>query len=58
MDKTIEQEDEEFFMSIRDTVDDMFTRMFPTKMFCEAEDAEIVEDFEDVVDEEEDDDQE
>jgi len=50
MGKTTEQLDEEFFMSIRDTVDDMFARMFPTKMFCEVE-----EDIEDVVGEEEDD---
>lgn len=59
MGKTTEQLDEEFFMSIRDTVDDMFARMFPAKMFCEG-DAELIEDFEDVVDEdeEEEDDQE
>ena len=53
MGKTTEQLDEEFFMSIRDTVDDMFARMFPAKMFCEAEDAELIEDFEDVVDKDE-----
>lgn len=46
MSKSQEQLDEELMMSIRDTVDDMFTRMFPPKMFCEAEvtDAELIED--------------
>ncbi len=37
MSKTQEQKDEEFFMSIRDTVDDMFMKLFPSKMFCEVE---------------------
>lgn len=49
--KTQEELDEEFMMSIRDTVDDMFEKMFPSKMFCEVE-----EDIEDVVDEEKKDD--
>lgn len=47
--KTQEELDEELMMSIRDTVDEMFEKMFPAKMFCEVE-----EDIEDVVDEEED----
>ena len=60
MSKTQEQLDEELFASLLPTIDDMFAQMFPAKMFCEAEDAELIEDFEDVVDEgeEEDDDQE
>lgn len=58
MSKTQEQLDEELMMSLLPTIDDMFSRMFPSKMFCEAEDAELIEDFEDVVDEEESDDDE
>lgn len=55
MSKTQEQLDEELFASLLPTIDDMFDKIFPAKMFCEAE-----EDIEDVVDEneEEDDDQE
>ena len=53
MSKSQEQLDEEFMLSIRDTVDEMFEKMFPLKMFCEVE-----EDIEDVVDEEKNDDQE
>ena len=63
MSKTQEQLDEELFASLLPTIDDMFGRifpLFPAKMFCEAEDAELIEDFEGVVDEdkEEGDDQE
>jgi len=58
MNKTQEQLDEELMMSLLPTIDDMFSRIFPSKMFCEAEDAELIEDFEDVVDEEESDDDE
>jgi hypothetical protein len=58
MSKTQEQLDEELMMSLLPTIDDMFSRMFPSKMFCEAEDAELIEDFEDVVGEEESDDDE
>jgi hypothetical protein len=62
MSKTQEQLDEELMMSLLPTIDDMFSRMFPSKMFCEAEDAELIEDFENVrgflpVDEEESDDE-
>lgn len=53
MSKTQEQLDEEMFRGMLDTVDDMFDKIFPAKMFCEVE-----EDIEDVVDEEEGDDQE
>jgi len=57
MSKTQEQLDEELFASLLPTIDDMFDKIFPAKMFCEAEEA-----IEDVVDEdedeEEDDDQE
>lgn len=35
--KTQEELDEELMMSIRDTVDEMFEKMFPPKMFCEVE---------------------
>ena len=58
MSKTQEQLDEELMMSLLPTIDDMFSKIFPSKMFCEAEDAELIEDFEDVVDEDEDDDEE
>jgi len=58
MNKTQEQLDEELMMSLLPTIDDMFSKLFPSKMFCEAEDAELIEDFEDVVDEEESDDDE
>ena len=60
MSKTQEQLDEELFDSLLPTIDEMFDKIFPAKMFCEAEDAELIEDFEDAVDEdeEEDDDQE
>jgi hypothetical protein len=57
MSKTQEQLDEELMMSLLPTIDDMFSRMF-TRSVCEAEDAELIEDFEDVVDEEESDDDE
>jgi hypothetical protein len=57
MSKTQEQLDEELMMSLLPTIDDMFSRMFQLDMFCEAEDAELIEDFEDVVDEEESDDE-
>jgi hypothetical protein len=50
MSKTQEQLDEELMMSLLPTIDDMFSRIFPSKMFCETE-----EDIEDVVDEDEDD---
>ena len=53
MSKTQEQLDEELMMSLLPTIDEMFDKIFPAKMFCEVE-----EDIEDVVDEEEDDDQE
>lgn len=60
MSKSQEQLDEELFASLLPTIDEMFDKIFPAKMFCEAEDAELIEDFEGVVDEdeEEDDDQE
>lgn len=58
MNKTQEQLDEELMMSLLPPIDDMFSRIFPSKMFCETEDAELIEDFEDVVDEEESDDDE
>lgn len=58
MSKTQEQLDVELMMSLLPTIDDMFSRIFPSKMFCEAEDAELIEDFEDVVGEEESDDDE
>ena len=58
MSKTQEQLDEEMLAALLPTINDMFSRMFPSKMFCEAEDAELIEDFEDVVDEEESDDDE
>ena len=57
MSKTQEQLDEELMMSLLPTIDDMFSKLFPSKMFCEAEDAELIEDFEDVVGEEESDDE-
>lgn len=53
MSKSQEQLDEELMMSLLPTIDEMFDKIFPAKMFCEAE-----EDIEDVVDEGEDDDQE
>ncbi len=61
MSKSQEQLDEELMMSLLPTIDEMFDKIFPAKMFCEAEDAELIEDFEDfedVMDEEEDDDEE
>ena len=48
-----EKLDEELMMALLPTIDDMFSKIFPSKMFCEAE-----EDIEDVVDEEESDDDE
>ena len=53
MSKSQEQLDEELFASLLPTIDDMFDKIFPAKMFCEAE-----EDIEDVVDEDEDEDEE
>lgn len=47
MSKTQEQLDEELMMSLLPTIDDMFNKIFPAKMFCEAE--------EDIEDESEDD---
>ena len=46
MSKSQEQLDEELFASLLPTIDDMFDKIFPAKMFCEAE-----ENIEDVVDE-------
>jgi hypothetical protein len=58
MGRTQEQLDEELMMSLLPTIDEMFDKIFPAKMFCEAEDAELIEDFEDVEENEEDDDKE
>jgi hypothetical protein len=52
MSKTQEQLDEEMLAALLPTINDMFSRIFPSKMFCEAE-----EDIEDVVGEEESDDE-
>jgi hypothetical protein len=41
MSKTQEQLDEEMLAALLPTINDMFSRMFPSKMFCEAEDAEL-----------------
>lgn len=38
MRKTQEQLDEELMMSLLPTIDDMFSKIFPSKMFCEAKD--------------------
>lgn len=42
-DKTQDELDEELIRSLLPTIDDMFERIFPRKMFCEVE-----EDIEDV----------
>lgn len=45
MSKTQEQLDEELFASLLPTIDEMFDKIFPAKMFCEAEiaDEELIE---------------
>ena len=60
MSKTQEQLDEELFASLLPTIDDMFDKIFPAKMFCEIDFIEDVVDEDDDgdEDEEEDDDQE
>ena len=35
-----EKLDEELMMSLLPTIDDMFSRIFPSKMFCEAEESD------------------
>ena len=57
MSKSQEQLDEELMMSLLPTIDEMFDKIFPAKMFCEAEDAELIEDFEDFEDVVEEDDE-
>jgi len=43
MNKTQEQLDEELMMSLLPTIDDMFSKLFPSKMFCEAEESDLGE---------------
>ena len=52
MSKSQEQLDVELMMSLLPTLDEMFDKIFPAKMFCEG-DAELIEDIEDVVDKDE-----
>ena len=49
MSNKIELENEELLKGMMSTFDDMFSKIFPSKMFCEAE-----EDIEDVVDDDKD----